>query len=173
MTGERTAQLAAFYAENQARLRRLVARYGHADRNMVEDACQTAWAILLRRADIPLDGRGFAWLLKVALTTGRRRTAGRDIPAGGFLPAVRGADPRELPEPAADQGDPLELVLASEHHQELRTKLLTLTERERRYLALQAAGLSYREIAAIETGVSLRTVERQILRGRRKLKDRG
>jgi RNA polymerase sigma factor (sigma-70 family) len=173
MTSERTAQLAAFYAENQARLRRLVGRYSHANRHAVEDACQIAWAILVRRADIPLDGRGFAWLRTVALTTGLRGTAARDIPAGGFLPAARGADPRELPEPTADQGDPLELVLASEHHEELHTKLLTLTERERRYLALQAAGLSYREIAAIETGVSLRTIERQILRGRRKLKERG
>lgn len=173
MTSERAAQLAAFYAENQARLRRLVTRYTHANRQVVEDACQTAWAILLRRGDIPLDGRGLAWLRKVALTTGLRGTTPRDMPAGGFLPGGHDADPRELAEPIGDQGDPLELVLASERHQELRAKLLTLTERERRYLTLQAAGLSYREIAATETGVSLRTIERQILRGRRKLKERG
>jgi hypothetical protein len=88
MTSERTAQLAVFYAENQARLRRLVARCSRADRNMVEDACQIAWAILVRRADIPLDGRGFAWLRTVALTTGLRGTATRDIPAGVPLTTI-------------------------------------------------------------------------------------
>ena len=44
-----------------------------------------------------------------------------------------------------------------------------LTGRERRLLGLQAAGYSYREISRA-TGDTVRTVERQLWRARRKLR---
>lgn len=44
-----------------------------------------------------------------------------------------------------------------------------MTARERRIVGLHAAGLSYTEISNV-TGYSERTVERQLLRGRRKLR---
>jgi RNA polymerase sigma factor (sigma-70 family) len=172
MTGERCAEIAAFYTQNQRRLRSAVRRDSGAAAEVVEDACQTAWAMLLRREDISLDSHGFAWLCQVARTTGLRQATGRDTPAGALLP-TEGGTPGEPSEPAGERGDPLELALAHEHSRGLRERLLALRERERRYLALHAAGLSYREIAATEGGVSLRTVERQILRARRKLKGGG
>jgi RNA polymerase sigma factor (sigma-70 family) len=171
MTADRLAHIAAFYAANERRLRRVVQHDTHASSDVAQDACQTAWTILLRREDIPLDRQGFAWLCKVARTTGLRNATGRETPAGAFL--AEAEHPAELPEPPAEHSDPLELALAHEQLAHLRARLLALTERERRYLALKAAGLSYREIAAVETGVTLRTIERQILRGRRKLNDRG
>lgn len=94
----RREQLARFYLAEHARLQRIVAREVPA--HAVEDACHTAWTVLLRRPDIPLDGRGVAWLRKVALTTGRRAAIRpREQPAGGFLPDPE--HPGELPEPPA------------------------------------------------------------------------
>jgi DNA-directed RNA polymerase specialized sigma24 family protein len=73
----------------------------------------------------------------------------------------------ELPEPAGDTPDPLDVAISHEHTRELKGRLEMLADRERQFLALQALGLTYQEIAA--TGASIRTVERQILRGRGKL----
>ena len=53
------------------------------------------------------------------------------------------------------------------HH---RTELAALPARQRRLLALQAFGLSYAEIAQRE-GCTPRTVERQLLRARRALRN--
>ena len=82
----RNQQLAAFYAHHALSLERSVARQLRALAAVVEDACQTAWTILLRRPDVPLDRQGLAWLRKVALTTGYRTARQRDQPAGAFLP---------------------------------------------------------------------------------------
>ena len=65
-----------------------------------------------------------------------------------------------------------ERAIAHEHSDELREQLRGLTDRQRQFLALQAAGLTYAEIAQ-RTDTTLHTVERQILRGRRKLTDGG
>ena len=91
---------------------------------MVEDACQTAWTILLRRLDIPLDRQGLAWLRKVALTTGYRTARQREQPSGAFLP-----DPEtgELPEPAARATQLDERVA---ERLDSRAQLETLTARE-------------------------------------------
>lgn len=78
-------------------------------------------------------------------------------------------DERELPEPVGDAPDPS--VIAGERDV-VRRRLAALTARERQFLALQALGLSYDAISA-ELDVTVRTVERQILRGRRKLRDGG
>jgi DNA-directed RNA polymerase specialized sigma24 family protein len=48
---------------------------------------------------------------------------------------------------------------------------LALTDRKRCYLALQAGGLSYREISERER-VSLRAVERVLIRAKRTLRER-
>jgi RNA polymerase sigma factor (sigma-70 family) len=81
-------------------------------------------------------------------------------------------DPTDFAEPISDAPGPLEQTIAHEHNDELRDQLRTLTDRQRQFLALQAAGLTYAEIAE-RTGTTLRTVERQILRGRHKLTGRG
>jgi RNA polymerase sigma factor (sigma-70 family) len=91
-----------------------------------------------------------------------RRTSGREILT----------DPTHLAEPVSDASSPLEHAIAHEHSEELRDQLRGLTDRQRQFLALQAAGLTYAEIAE-RTGTTLRTVERLILRGRHKLTRRG
>jgi RNA polymerase sigma factor (sigma-70 family) len=160
----RREQLARFYLAEHARLQRIVAREVPA--HAVEDACHTAWTVLLRRPDIPLDGRGVAWLRKVALTTGRRTAIRpREQPAGGFLPDPE--HPGELPEPPAPGGELADRAIERLHH---RAELAALPARQRRLLALHAIGLSYAEIAARE-GCTPRTVERQLLRARRALRD--
>jgi RNA polymerase sigma factor (sigma-70 family) len=161
----RNQQLAAFYAEHAARLERAVARELRVPPQVIEDACQTAWTILLRRPDIPLERQGLAWLRKVALTTGYRSARQREQPAGGFLPEQ---DPGELPEPVAPTTGLAERVA---DRLDRRAQLQALTARERRYLALQAIGLSYSEIAGDEQA-SQRTVERQLMRAKRKLRQR-
>jgi RNA polymerase sigma factor (sigma-70 family) len=159
----RSERLGAFYAEHAARLERIVARELRVPPQVIEDACQTAWTVLLRRPDVPLDRQGLAWLRKVALTTGYRAARQREQPAGGFLP---NQDPGELPEPAAPARDIAEQI---SERLDRRTQLQALTGRERHFLALQAIGLSYSEIAAHEQ-TSQRTVERQLTRARRKLR---
>ena len=61
--GERTVsarsqQLAAFYAQHAAGLERAAVGQLRVPPQVVEDACRTAWTILLRRPDLPLDRQG-------------------------------------------------------------------------------------------------------------------
>jgi DNA-directed RNA polymerase specialized sigma24 family protein len=165
-TPDRIAQIADFYSQKATELQRAVTRRLRAPQATIEDACQTAWAILLRRPDIPLDHHGFGWLHRVALTTGYRATRPREQPAGGFLPEP---GPGELPEPAALTEDIADRVTNRLDHQ---AQLQALTSRQRRYLLLQATGLTYREMAAL-TGDSYRTVERQLTRAREHLQQHG
>jgi hypothetical protein len=73
----------------------------------IEDACQTAWAILLRSDHVTLDERGAHWLPKLAIREGwRLASTARDVPvgvAGDALEAHGWAlDPR-VTAPAADE----------------------------------------------------------------------
>jgi RNA polymerase sigma factor (sigma-70 family) len=91
--------------------------------------------------------------------------------------ALLDARPRDPPTKTLEPGahctqPPLEQAIAHEHSDELRDELRGLTDRQRQFLALQGSGLTYAEIAE-RTGTTLRTVERQILRGRHKLTGRG
>jgi DNA-directed RNA polymerase specialized sigma24 family protein len=65
--------------------------------------------------------------------------------------------------------DPLAVALARD---DARRRLARLTDREREFLVLRALGLSYSETAQA-TGGSIRTVERQLLRARGKLRPVG
>lgn len=59
-------------------------------------------------------------------------------------------------------------MIATEHRAELRRQLRPLTDRQRQFLARHGAGLTHAQIAQ-QTNTSLRTVKRQILRGRHTL----
>jgi len=92
---------------------------------------------------------------------------GHETPSGGSEASdALGLDMRE---PTGSESDPCAVVLARE---EASQRLAQLTERERVYLALQGLGYTYVEMAQA-TSASLRTVERQVLRGRRKLAANG
>ena len=167
-TGERRAEIAAFYVRESGRLLRLVRRDLRVDSHVAEDACQTAWVALLRREDVPLDARGLAWMRIVARTAGYRTARGREIPAGSFQATAGHSETEELPEPAGEGTGPLERAIERERYEQRRAQLLSLPARQRQVLGLHGAGLTYEEIAA-HTGDSRRTVERQLLRGRARL----
>ena len=159
----RADEIAALYAQQARLVQRQVARRVNAPTAVIEDACQTAWERLCTHPDVDPGGPGAVrWLVITAMREAWRGAGGREIPT----------DPTDLAEPVSDAPSPPERVIASQHYDELRDQLRGLNDRQRQFLALQAAGLTYAEIAQ-RTGTTLRTVERQILRGRHKLTERG
>jgi DNA-binding CsgD family transcriptional regulator len=109
------------------------------------------------------DGAVVGWLVLTAVREAwRYATRRRETVVGAWLAETE--DAGELPQPLAGGLDPLEIALVPER---LRGASC-LTDREKRFVGLQAAGLSYSEIAA-RLRVNVRTTERQILWGRRKL----
>ncbi len=140
-TVDRSAQIAALYARHADRLHRLVASRVHAPDATIEDACQNAWAILLRRPHITLDERGIHWLATVAIREGWRRSrAARDVPAGDSSPSLHPC--------GADGPDAFELTLAHLEHEQRVNDLAQLKPRERRELLLKALGFRYEENAS-------------------------
>ena len=88
-TNARAEQIAAFYARHADRLRRVVAVNVHAPEQTIEDACQNAWAILLRHPEVTLEHGGFAWLATVAIREAwRLASRARELPVAR-LPARR------------------------------------------------------------------------------------
>jgi RNA polymerase sigma factor (sigma-70 family) len=155
----RTAQIAALYAQQARFVQRQVARRANAPTAVIEDACQTAWERLCTHPDVePVAPSAVRWLVVTAMHEAWRRAAAREIPT----------DLTDLGEPIGDAPSPLDQTIAHEDTDELRDQLRRLTDRQRQFLALQAAGLTYAQIAE-RTATTLRTVERQILRGRHKL----
>jgi RNA polymerase sigma factor (sigma-70 family) len=162
----RTDQIAVLYAEQARVVQRQVARRVNAPTALIEDACQTAWERLCTHPGVePVAPSAVKWLVVTAMREAWRRASGREIPTDP-------TDPTDLGEPISDAPRPLERAIATEHSDELRDQLLGLSDRQRQFLALHAAGLTYAEIAE-RTDTTLRTVERQILRGRHKLTERG
>ncbi len=166
----RADRIAVLYERHATTVERQVSRRARGPQAVIEDACQTAWTRLCARTDIDTEGNSAVrWLIVTAMREAWKLSSRqREVPVGGWSP-----DPGEgeLPEPAGNSADPLAAAIDHAHDQELRDRLANLTVRERQFLALQAAGLSYEEIS--QTGASVRTVERQIQRGRRKLRDGG
>jgi RNA polymerase sigma factor (sigma-70 family) len=165
---DRDEQVAAFYRQHAARLRRAIRAkaFGVGD-DIIEDACAVAWERLLGRPDIDLQRyEAYWWLYKVALreawALGRRRN--REQPIGG----LNGADD-DAPEPVDLDSDVAEIVAERIEHASMRDVLGGLHWRERRELALFAYGLSYEEIAAV-TGTSYTAVNRWMARGRNALR---
>src|SRR5689334_16125344 len=97
-TGERRAEIAAFYARNSGWLLQLVRGDLRVGWQVAEDACQTAWVALLRRGDVPLDARGIAWMRAVARTAGYRAARGRETPVGSLQATAGETETGELPE---------------------------------------------------------------------------
>jgi RNA polymerase sigma factor (sigma-70 family) len=169
---DRHEQLGQFFAANAGKLERVVARNIHAPRALTEDACANAWAILLRRADITLDARGFSWLTTVAINEAialLRRTCS-ETPVGTFQADTRGHDDTDVPEPGdtdAPGADERALELI-EHAQRVRA-FRRLKPREREALYLKALGYSYAEIMQL-TGATYTAVNRRISEGRAALR---
>ena len=143
------------FEQYSARLERIVASQVGAPEAVIEDACANAWLILLRRQ--PQRNTVWSWLKVVAI-----REAWR----------LAGAERRAIPlndALASDLATAGELEERVEFYEELASLEYEVDARQRRLLLLHAAGFKYTEIAAI-TGDSVRTVERQLLRTRQRLR---
>lgn len=145
----------ALYADRAGDVRRLVRHDVRAPQPVIEDACQVAWTRLLPRASGVPPERAFAWLVTTAVREAFRMCR-REL---------REASLEELADAGEDLGayeDPTDARL-------LLGDLARLPDRQQRLMWLQAAGFSYDEMAD-RTGISHRTVDRQLLRARRRLR---
>lgn len=156
----RSHELAAYYAEEAPALRRAVAAAVVAPPTLVDDACSFAWTQLVRRRDRIQLGKGaYWWLYRVATREAwRLADQSRRLHPVGTAVDVAALRPED--------GD---ATFSRVDYHDAISALDAVPDRQRRLLLLLAAGFSYAEIARI-TGDSLRTVERQLYRGRRALR---
>ena len=131
---------------------------------VIEDACSFAWSRLLHHRHRVHRETVVAWLARTAvpeafklLSRDRRELS---LEAAGEQPG------QPLPSLPAPARAPHELVEERERLADLRR----LPKRQQRILWMQAFGLSYAEIAARE-GCTLRTVERQLLRAKQRVRE--
>ena len=164
--------VARLYGEEAVRIRKLVRLHVVASSALVEDACQVAWCrLLIHRARVRR-ASARAWLVQVAVHEALKALARerRDH----SLEALQERDGRR------DRGRDAESTMLPtpmliEDLVEERARLdsvRALPDRQRRLLWLQGLGLSYREMAG-ETGMTRRTVERQLMRARSSLAKAG
>jgi RNA polymerase sigma factor (sigma-70 family) len=165
--------VARLYVEEAVRVRRIVRMCVTAPPAVIEDACQIAWSrLLIHRARLRRESAR-AWLVRVAIREviksiqreRRERSLEALLEQGGRCAAGGAAEPgMTLPTPALIE----DLVEQKNRLESIRA----LPERQRRLLWLQGLGLSYREMAG-ETGMTRRTVERQLMRARSSLAEAG
>lgn len=159
----RPADVAGLYAELSRRLEQIVRVCVHAPEPVVEDSCQFAWHRLVRdRARIRRD-TVLSWLVRTAVREAIR-LLGREHRCVSLDAAASAAGDGALLR--ARSAGPEELVMQRE-----RLALVgVLPSRQRQMMWLHAIGLSYEEIAA-RTGCTVRTVERQLLRAKRAVRE--
>jgi RNA polymerase sigma factor (sigma-70 family) len=165
--------VARLYAEEAVRVRRIVRMSVMAPPAVIEDACQVAWSrLLIHRARLRRESAR-AWLVRVAVREAvksiqrerRERSLEALLEQGGRSVASGSTDTgMTLPTPAL-----IEDLVEQKHRLE---SIRLLPERQRRLVWLQGLGLSYREMAG-ETGMTRRTVERQLMRARSSLAKAG
>ena len=152
---------ADLYRALAATLERTVRGQVGAPREVIEDACHHAWTQLINHGDAVNRDAAFSWLATTAvrhawkLDRRERRELSLEATADtlGELP---------VPSPAPSPSERLEFRERLGH-------LAELPERQRRFIWLQAAGLTYIEMAAY-TGDTVRTVDRQIARATERIR---
>jgi RNA polymerase sigma factor (sigma-70 family) len=157
--GDEAHMFATYAPRLRAQVRRIV---GTSPEN-VDDACSFAFLQLLRYQ--PDRDSAYPWLVKVAVREAVKldRRSRRTLSLGD-----RDGD-HDASSEAADRTDTLALRLEVISAREA-IAAAQLSNRQARIVALQAGGLDYEQIAARED-ITLRTVERQMLRARRKLRE--
>jgi RNA polymerase sigma factor (sigma-70 family) len=152
---------AQLYRSFAARLEQTVRVRVHAPREVIEDACHHAWTQLINQGDDVSRDSMFSWLATTAVRHAWKlnRREQRDL----SLEAVVG-DIAELQLPNPSLGPPERLEL-----REQLARITELPERQRRFIWLRAAGLTYVEMAAY-TGDTVRTVDRQIARATERIR---
>lgn len=150
----------ALYRRHHDELERAVAHAVHAPRELIEDACQNAWATMLRAQ--PDRVSIFGWLYVVA-TREAFRLCDRDrrhihlemmLPEGSWDAVI--AD-------AFSIDDILEA-------REALAILATLPDRQRADLTLQVAGFSYVEICEMTGGRTYTNVNKHIAKARARVR---
>jgi len=147
---------AELYRRHQARLVRVISVAVNTSAELIEDACQTAWTILLRRQ--PDRATVWSWLYVVALHEAYR---------------LAGIERRELhiadlsPELAWDNRitNRVKLDDQLEARDALRA-LAQLPESQRRDLTLRVAGYSYHAIAQITGDRTYTNVNKHLAKAR-------
>jgi DNA-directed RNA polymerase specialized sigma24 family protein len=149
------------YRRHHRELERAVARVVNAPRELIEDACQSAWAILLRSQPDRL--AIFAWLRVVAIHEAYRLFAIQRRDA--HLDSLTSED-GYWHEVIADLRT-LDAVLEA---REALCLLAGLPERQRDDLALLVAGFSYREIAEVTGGRTFTNVNKHLAKARARIR---
>jgi RNA polymerase sigma factor (sigma-70 family) len=163
--------VARLYVEEAISVRRIVRRSVAASPAVIEDACQVAWTrLVIHRARLRRESAR-AWLIQVAIHE-VIRSIQRERRERSLEALLEHAG-RPAPEGDADAGMTLPTPTLIEDLVEQKNRLESLQalpERQRRLLWLQGLGLSYREMAGA-TGMTRRTVERQLIRARSSLNE--
>ncbi len=150
------------YGALAARLEQIVRLDVRASDAVIEDACQVAWVRLMHHRQRVHRETVMAWLARTAVREAVRllRRDRRELPLDAWL------------EDDAESALAVAPVTTEElfERQERIRELRCLPERQQRVVWLHALGLSYTEMAAHE-GCTRRTVDRQLLRARRAIRD--
>jgi RNA polymerase sigma factor (sigma-70 family) len=158
---------ADLYAEHAAHLARTVHAAVNTTDAIVEDACSTAWAVLLRRQ--PSRGATlFAWLRIVAIREAIRLD--RAARASASFASESRLDPDYVSPEHARRG--LHIAVHDEpavYAREALREIAQLPERPRRVFAMHIAGYDYAEISEL-TGDTVRTVDRLMRRARQQIR---
>jgi RNA polymerase sigma factor (sigma-70 family) len=158
--GADTVDVGELYALLAKRLEQIVRVDVRAPDVVVEDACQFAWSRLVDHRHRVHRETVMGWLARTAVHEALKvlRRDRREL----SLEAVS-----EQAAPAMARYFPATDVLAEKR--ERLGEIRRLPERQQRVLWLHALGWSYAEIAARE-GCTVRTVDRQLLRARQRLR---
>jgi RNA polymerase sigma factor (sigma-70 family) len=158
-----TPEVEGLYRDHSAQLRRVVRFSIRASEATVEDACQSAWARLVGHRERVQAAAALAWVERTAvreaarLVSRERRTPSHD---------------RLIEEDAGGEVGPRAPSVEAQVMHRLRLESIgELPLRQRRLLWLAGLGFEYSEMAARE-GCTWRTVDRQLVRGRRALRER-
>ena len=148
------------YRRHHRNFQRAVARVVNAPRELIEDACQNAWAILLRCQ--PERPKIFGWLFVVATREAfrlsareRRHVRLEAMLSEGSWEAV-----------IADEFS-IDDILEARHALEI---MATLPDRQRADLTLQVAGFSYKEIAELTGGRTYTNVNKHLAKARARIR---
>ncbi len=148
------------YRRHRRDLERAVARAVNATRELIEDACQNAWAILLHTQ--PERVCIFSWLRIVAVHEAYRLSAveRRDAHLEAIARVLRWDETTADPEAIDNAVDAREGLRA----------LAELPARQRDYLTLFVAGYTYREIAEMTGDRTFTNVHKHLARARTKIR---
>ena len=158
-TGDLTqSEIGQLYADLAPQLRRILGMNLQAPDWLLDDACQMAWEALLLHSEPVARAQVLGWLAttarRKALRLLKRAQAELCLDASEHAEAIFGVSP-----------DPHQSAEFWERLGQVRR----LSRRQQRIVWMQSLGFEYAEIAA-ETGETRRSVERQLLSARRRLK---